>query len=59
MNYELILGYLAISRFADERQPERRPGTTFERRSRRTTRRLVPILRAVLATRESRRESER
>ena len=59
MNYELILGYLAISRLADERQPERRPGTTFERRSRRARRRLVPILRAAVATRVARKESER
>jgi len=58
MNYELILGYLAISRFADERQPQRRPRTTFERRSRQTRRRLAPVLRAAL-TGVSRKESER
>jgi hypothetical protein len=59
MNSDLLLAYEAISRLSYQRQPERRPGATFEARSRRTRRRLVPILRAILATRVSRKGSER
>jgi hypothetical protein len=59
MNSELLLAYEAIARLSYDRQLDRRPGATFEPRSRRPRRRLVPILRAVLATRVSRKESER
>ena len=58
MNSELLLAYEAISRLSYQRQPERRPDA-FEQRSRRTRRRLFPTLRAVLAMRVSRKESER
>lgn len=47
MHFELLMAFAAISRLADEWQPDRRPRATLRPLARRRRRHNFPILRAV------------